>query len=53
MNRVEPNPNVVEGAVVGGPDQDDNHEDSRDNFQQNEPAIATNAPIVGVLARLI
>ena len=53
MNRSEPNPNVVEGAVVGGPDQDDNHEDSRDNFQQNEPTTATNAPIVGVLARLI
>ncbi|GJR84538.1 endoglucanase 14-like protein [Tanacetum coccineum] len=53
MKRSEPNPNVVEGAVVGGPDQDDNHEDSRENFQQNEPATATNAPIVGVLARLI
>ncbi|KAH6787327.1 glycosyl hydrolase 9B10 [Perilla frutescens var. hirtella] len=46
------NPNVLEGAIVGGPDQSDQYRDARDNFQQAEPATANNAPIVGVLARL-
>ncbi|KAL1559264.1 cellulase [Salvia divinorum] len=46
------NPNVLEGAVVGGPDQSDKYTDSRDNYPQVEPSTATNAPIVGVLARL-
>lgn len=46
------NPNVLEGAIVGGPDQSDNYNDSRENFQQAEPAVANGAPLVGVLARL-
>lgn len=47
-----PNPNMLIGAVVGGPDQSDNYDDSRSNYQQAEPATAFTAPLVGVLARL-
>ncbi|KAL6503765.1 hypothetical protein OROGR_025688 [Orobanche gracilis] len=46
------NPNVLTGAVVGGPNQRDEYMDARDNYQQAEPATANNAPLVGVLARL-
>ncbi|KAM3685656.1 hypothetical protein ACB098_11G137800 [Castanea mollissima] len=48
----EPNPNVLDGAVVGGPDDNDGFTDSRSNFQQAETAIANIAPLVGVLARI-
>lgn len=48
----EPNPNLLDGALVGGPDENDGYTDSRSNFQQAEPAIANTAPLVGVLARL-
>lgn len=51
-NKDAPNPNVLQGAIVGGPDQNDNYDDSRSNYMQNEPAIANTAPLVGVLARL-
>ncbi|KAG8084468.1 hypothetical protein GUJ93_ZPchr0010g8812 [Zizania palustris] len=51
-NKNSPNPNVIAGAIVGGPDADDQYSDSRQNFQQAEPATVTVAPIVGVLARL-
>ncbi|KAK6145521.1 hypothetical protein DH2020_022341 [Rehmannia glutinosa] len=46
------NPNVLIGAIVGGPDLGDQYRDSRDNYQQAEPATANNAPLVGVLAKL-
>ncbi|KAK9292398.1 hypothetical protein L1049_020365 [Liquidambar formosana] len=32
-----PNPNLLIGAVVGGPDIDDSYPDSRANFTQSEP----------------
>ena len=51
FNKNAPNPNVLEGAVVG-PDRDDNYIDSRNNFQLAEPTTVTNAPLVGVLAYL-
>ncbi|XP_060212969.1 endoglucanase 12-like [Lycium barbarum] len=46
------NPNVLDGAIVGGPDLSDNYNDDRNNFQQAEAATANTAPLVGVLARL-
>ncbi|MCD7452856.1 hypothetical protein HAX54_018409 [Datura stramonium] len=52
FNKNAPNPNVLDGAIVGGPDISDNYNDSRGNFQQSEPATANTAPLVGVLARL-
>ncbi|XP_042494067.1 endoglucanase 9-like [Macadamia integrifolia] len=48
----EPNPNILTGAIVGGPDQSDNFADDRDNFAQSEPATYINAPFVGTLAYL-
>ncbi|KAJ8476759.1 hypothetical protein OPV22_020486 [Ensete ventricosum] len=52
FNRNSPNPNVLDGALVGGPDANDAYTDSRSNYQQAEPTIAANAALVGVLARL-
>lgn len=48
-----PNPNVIDGAIVGGPDANDGYNDDRSNFQQAEPSTVTTSAIVGVLARLI
>ncbi|ONK64537.1 uncharacterized protein A4U43_C07F27130 [Asparagus officinalis] len=45
-----PNPNVLVGAVVGGPDHNDGFSDDRNNYQQSEPATYINAPLVGALA---
>ncbi|WRX17075.1 Glycoside hydrolase family 9 - like 10 [Theobroma cacao] len=45
-----PNPNVLVGAIVGGPDSKDNFADDRNNYQQSEPATYINAPFVGALA---
>nr|GMD01591.1 endoglucanase 6-like [Ipomoea batatas] len=45
-------PNLLTGAIVGGPDAYDNFADERDNFEQTEPATYNNAPLIGVLARL-
>ncbi|XP_008792937.3 endoglucanase 15-like [Phoenix dactylifera] len=51
-NKDAPNPNVLVGAIVGGPDATDGYSDDRNNYQQNEPATASIAPIVGVLASI-
>ncbi|KAJ7980147.1 Endoglucanase [Quillaja saponaria] len=51
-NSASPNPNVVDGAIVGGPDQSDNYDDSRSNYNQAEAATVNTAPLVGVLAQL-
>lgn len=45
-----PNPNLLIGAVVGGPDIKDSYADSREDFVQSEPTTYINAPLVGVLA---
>lgn len=45
-----PNPNVLVGAIIGGPDNRDNFLNDRNNYQQSEPATYINAPFVGVLA---
>ncbi|RLM73041.1 endoglucanase 13 [Panicum miliaceum] len=45
-------PNVLHGAIVGGPDANDGFVDDRCNYQHAEPTIAGNAPICGVFARL-
>lgn len=50
--RPAPNPNIVYGAIAGGPDQYDNYNDARSNYEQAESATVNTAPIVGVLARL-
>ncbi|KAI4332645.1 hypothetical protein L6164_017537 [Bauhinia variegata] len=45
-----PNPNLLIGAVVGGPDIKDSYTDSRADFVHSEPTTYINAPLVGVLA---
>lgn len=50
FNSSNPNPNVLVGALVGGPEEDDEYEDDRANFRKSEPTTYINAPFVGVLA---
>ncbi|CAA7388874.1 unnamed protein product [Spirodela intermedia] len=52
MNSGTPNPNVLVGAVVGGPDVKDRFPDQRSDYEQSEPATYINAPLVGALAYL-
>ncbi|CAN1125117.1 Endoglucanase 24 [Linum perenne] len=49
-NSSGPNPNVLTGAIVGGPGVDDKFKDDRTDFRKSEPATYINAPFVGVLA---
>ncbi|KAK1307268.1 Endoglucanase 11 [Acorus calamus] len=46
------NPNVLVGAVVGGPDLQDGFRDVRGNFMQTEACTYNTAPLVGVFAKL-
>ncbi|XP_024389814.2 endoglucanase 1 [Physcomitrium patens] len=46
------NPNVAMGAIVGGPNQNDDFDDARQKIAQTEPALYVNSPIVGVLSEL-
>lgn len=50
FNSTNPNPNVLVGAVVGGPGEDDTYEDDRADFRKSEPTTYINAPFVGALA---
>lgn len=52
MNSQSPNPNILVGAVVGGPDEHDQFPDVRTDYFQSEPATYINAPLVGSLAYL-
>ncbi|XP_052210126.1 endoglucanase CX-like [Diospyros lotus] len=45
-----PDPNVLVGAILGGPDNNDNFADDRNNYRQSEPATYINAPFVGAVA---
>lgn len=47
-----PNPNLLVGAVVGGPDNADRFNDARAEYMALEPAMYINAPLVGMLAML-
>ncbi|KAL5571221.1 hypothetical protein UlMin_020818 [Ulmus minor] len=50
--RREPNPNVLVGALVGGPDCEDDFSDQRHNYMQTEACTYNTAPLVGVFAKL-
>ncbi|KAF8379687.1 hypothetical protein HHK36_029131 [Tetracentron sinense] len=52
FSRKASDPNLLSGAIVGGPDAYDNFADERDNYEQTEPATYNNAPLLGILARL-
>ncbi|XP_061198130.1 endoglucanase E-4-like isoform X2 [Saccostrea echinata] len=45
-----PNPHVLYGALVGGPDGNDGYTDSRQNFQSNEVACDYNAGFQSAVA---
>ncbi|XP_039068772.1 endoglucanase 5-like [Hibiscus syriacus] len=45
-------PNVVYGALVGGPDQNDDFNDDRSNYEQTEPTLSGTAPLVGLFSKL-
>ncbi|KAI4368020.1 hypothetical protein MLD38_016633 [Melastoma candidum] len=45
-----PNPNILVGAIVGGPDNKDGFADDRNNYQQSEPTTYINAAFVGAVA---
>ncbi|CAN1355260.1 Endoglucanase 9 [Linum perenne] len=45
-----PNPNILMGAIVGGPNQNDGYPDDRSDYSHSEPATYVNAAIVGPLA---
>ncbi|XAR53221.1 Cellulase, partial [Bertholletia excelsa] len=47
-----PNPNVLYGGLVGGPNDKDEFSDDRPNYEQTEPTISGTAPLVGLLAKL-
>ncbi|XP_071702014.1 endoglucanase 1-like [Rutidosis leptorrhynchoides] len=49
-NSGSPNPNILIGAIVGGPDSNDNYGDDRSNYSESEPATYINAPFVGAVA---
>ncbi|GAB4829939.1 hypothetical protein Ancab_019585 [Ancistrocladus abbreviatus] len=52
MKSAAPNPNLLVGALVGGPDENDRFPDERSDYEQSEPATYMNAPLVGALAYL-
>ncbi|KAJ8764828.1 hypothetical protein K2173_010293 [Erythroxylum novogranatense] len=52
FSRKASDPNLLTGALVGGPDAYDDFADERDNYEQTEPATYNNAPLLGILARL-
>nr|XP_004499712.1 endoglucanase 9-like [Cicer arietinum] len=45
-----PNPNILVGAIVGGPNQNDGFPDNRDDYSHSEPATYINGAFVGPLA---
>ena len=49
-NRDAPNPNVLTGALVGGPDEWDNYNDDRGDYIANEVACDYNAGFQGAVA---
>ncbi|BFZ06316.1 hypothetical protein BsWGS_09355 [Bradybaena similaris] len=48
-----PNPHVLKGAVVGGPDSNDNYHDVRSDYVQNEVALDYNAGFHAALAGIV
>lgn len=48
----DPNPNILYGAMVAGPDNFDNFLDERDKPGFTEPSIASNAGLVATLIAL-
>ncbi|KAF9682721.1 hypothetical protein SADUNF_Sadunf05G0138100 [Salix dunnii] len=52
LHSKDPNPNILYGAMVAGPDKFDNFLDDRDKPWFTEPTIASNAGLVAALVAL-
>ncbi|KAF2578329.1 hypothetical protein F2Q68_00004897 [Brassica cretica] len=52
FNKNQPNANELTGAIVGGPDRQDNFQDFRWTSAYTEPCTYINSIAVGVLAKL-
>ncbi|MCO5562776.1 hypothetical protein L7F22_016408 [Adiantum nelumboides] len=52
LSALSENPHTAEGALVGGPFQNDSFVDSRNNTMQNEPTTYNTAALVGLMAGL-
>jgi len=53
FNNPGPNYQILNGALVGGPDDSDNYVDARDDYVHNEVAIDYNSGFQGVLAYMV
>ncbi|KAK8478270.1 hypothetical protein V6N13_096220 [Hibiscus sabdariffa] len=53
LNSNSPNPNQHVGAIVGGPDSNDQFKDQRSDFSHTEPTTYMNAAFVGAVAALL
>jgi hypothetical protein len=53
FNSPDPNPQVLQGALVGGPDHNDQYNDSRQDYVHAEVATDYNAAFQGALAALV
>ncbi|MGL5865777.1 MAG: glycoside hydrolase family 9 protein [Dermatophilaceae bacterium] len=53
INATTPNKHVLVGALIGGPGRDDQFSDKRTDYRQMEPAISSNAKLVGVAAAFV
>lgn len=52
ITKPEATRNLLLGALVGGPDQNDNWKDDRGDWVQNEVAVTYNAGFTGALAKM-
>ncbi|UJR38030.1 hypothetical protein I4U23_030712 [Adineta vaga] len=52
-NSPSPNPQVLIGALVGGPDKNDNYDDNRNDYIKNEVATDYNAGFQSAVAGLL
>ncbi|KAK9117871.1 hypothetical protein Scep_015964 [Stephania cephalantha] len=50
--RAEADPNVIVGALVGGPNRNDEFSDDRSNYEETEPTISAAAPLLGLFSKL-
>jgi endoglucanase len=50
---LEPNPYLLTGGLVGGPDENDDWEDDRVDYVRNEVGMYYNAAFQSVLAGLV
>lgn len=49
----DPNPNVIYGALVGGPDRHDHFDDTRSDYKHTEVTLDYNAGFTGALAGVV